>query len=295
MAKGADMANGPHRALVNLCVAFTVLIMALTPGLAQSAGVDVHAHRGGAGLAPENTLVAFRSAMAMSVEVLEMDLHVSADGEIVVIHDSTLERTTNGRGFVRNTPLAELQRLDAGSWFGARFAGERIPTLREVLETVRASGDNQVRLNLETKYEPGAPSSPPDFEARVVRLVSEVGMNRRVMIQSFHYPSLTRVKALDPSILTISLRLASDPPPDPVALVRAAQADIYSPNFRLATRAVIETLHRAGIPVVPWTVDNPAEMERLLEMGIGTLRGDGIITNYPDRLIQVLRARGLRR
>lgn len=120
-------------------------------------------------------------------------------------------------------------------------------------------------------------------------------MGRRVMIQSFHYPSLARVKALDPSILTVCLRLASDPTPDPVAVVRAAQADIYSPSFRLVNRAVIEALHRVGIPVVPWTVDNTAEMERLLEMGIGTLRGDGIITNYPDRLIQMLRARGLRR
>ncbi len=283
-----------HRGVL-LAVALIALGLDLPSGLAQSATVDVHAHRGGAGLAPENTLAAFRNALVMGVDALEMDLHVSADGEIVVIHDPTVDRTTNGRGFVRTMSLADLQRLDAGSRFNARFAGERIPALRQVLDTVRASGDGRVRLNIETKYEADVPSPPADFEERVLRVIREAGMSDRVIIQSFHYPSLARVKALDPAVLTAALRLAGDPAPDPLALVRGAQADIYSPSVRLVTQTVIEALHRAGIPVLPWTVDNPAVMERLLEMGIGTFRGDGIITNYPDRLIQVLRARGLRR
>ncbi len=152
------MPNRLHHVWFPLLLALILWIIGQTPGLAQSTGVDVHAHRGGAGLAPENTLAAFRNALALDVDALEMDLHVSADGEVIVIHDATLERTTNGRGYVRNTPLVDLKRLDAGSWFDPRFAGERVPTLREVLETVRASGDNRVRLNIETKYEPDAPS-----------------------------------------------------------------------------------------------------------------------------------------
>ena len=276
-------------------VAATVLMLLPVQSLAQPATVDVHAHRGGAGLAPENTLAAFRNALAMGVDVLEMDLHVTADGEVVVIHDPTLERTTTGHGYVRTTALADLQRLDAGSWFNAQFAGERVPTLRAVFDLVRASADSRVRFNIETKYEPSVPAPPQDFEERALRVIREAGMTNRVIIQSFYYPSLARTKALDRSILTAALRTATDPTPDPVAVVRAAPADIYSPSIRLVSRATVDAVHRAGIPIVPWTVDDPAQMERLLEMGIGTLRGDGIITNYPDRLIQVLRAKGLRR
>lgn len=280
-----------------MCIFATVVTLASLAGVGvgQTVSIDVHAHRGGAGLAPENTLAAFRNALALGVDVLEMDLHVSADGEIVVIHDPTLERTTNGRGFVQATPLAELQRLDSGAWFSARFAGERIPTLREVLGMVRVAGDSRVRLNLETKYDTRGPAPPAEFEARVVQVLREAGWLGRAIIQSFHYASLARVKALEPTLPTAALRLPANPAPDPVAVVRAARADIYSPNFQVITRETIEALHQAGIPVVLWTVNDPAAMERLLDAGVGTLRGDGIITDYPDRLTQLLRAKGLRR
>jgi len=128
-----------------------------------------------------------------------------------------------------------------------------------------------------------------------VQLIREAGLGGRVIIQSFYYPSLIRLKALAPALPTAALRSARDPAPDPVAVVRAAQADIYSPSSQLATREAVDALHRAGIPVVVWTVNDPVEMERLLGVGIGALRGDGIITDYPDRLIQFLRARGVRR
>lgn len=265
------------------------------PGLAQALSVDVHAHRGGAAMAPENTLAAVRNALALGVDVIELDLHVSRDGAVVVIHDATLERTTTGRGFVRETALADLRRLDAGTWFHARFAGERVPTLREVLEVVKGHGNDRVRLNLETKYDARGPGPPSNFEELVLEQLRAAGMLGRTIIQSFHYPSIVRVKALDSSLTTAALRSPLNPPLDPVADVRAAHADVYSPGFRLVTREALEALHRAGVPVVPWTVNEPADMERLLALGIGALRGDGIITDHPDRLIQVLRARGLRR
>lgn len=285
--------RGPVATLAWLIIA----ALALPParGLARLPTVDVHAHRGGAGLAPENTLAAFRQAVALGADVLEMDLRVTADGEVVVIHDPTLDRTTNGHGYVRATTLADLQRLDAGAWFGARFAGERVPTLRAVFDLAGAPGKGRVRFNIEMKYEPWGPPPPPDFEERVLRIVREAGMAGRVIVQSFAYPSLARMKRLDRSIMTAALRAAATPASDPVALVRAASADIYSPAAVLVSVAAVDALHRAGIPVVPWTVDEPARMERLFEMGIGALPGDGIITNYPDRLIQVLRARGWRR
>ncbi len=275
--------------------AITASAIVAVPCLAQALSVDVHAHRGGAALAPENTLAAVRNALALGADVIELDLHVSRDGAVVVIHDATLDRTTNGRGFVRDTALADLQRLDAGSWFNARFAGERVPTLREVLEVVRGHGNERVRLNLETKYDARGPAPPANFEELVLEQVRAAGLSGRAIVQSFYYPSIVRVKTLDSSMTTAALRSPLNPPLDPVADVRAARADIYSPGFRLVTREAVEALHRAGIPVVPWTVNEPADMERLLTMGIGALRGDGIITDHPDRLIQVLRARGLRR
>lgn len=281
--------------MVLIAWVITASAIIAVPCLAQALSVDVHAHRGGAALAPENTLAAVRNALALGVDVIELDLHVSRDGVVVIIHDATLDRTTTGRGFVRETALADLQRLDVGGWFHARFAGERVPTLREVLEVVKGHGDDRVRLNLETKYDARGPAPPANFEEMVLEQVRAAGLSGRTIIQSFHYPSIIRVKALDSSMATAALRSPLNPPLDPVADVRAARADIYSPGFRLVTREVVEALHRAGIPVVPWTVNEPADMERLLTVGIGALRGDGIITDHPDRLIQVLRARGLRR
>ncbi len=275
--------------------AITASVSVAVPCLAQALSVDVHAHRGGAALAPENTLAAVRNALALGADVIELDLHVSRDGAVVVIHDATLDRTTTGRGFVRETALADLQRLDAGSWFNARFAGERIPTLREVLEVIRGHGNEAVRLNLETKYDARGPAPPANFENLVLEQVRAAGLSGRTIVQSFYYPSIVRVKTLDSSMTTAALRSPLNPPLDHVAVVREAKADIYSPGFRLVTREAVEALHRAGIPVVPWTVNEPADMERLLAIGIGALRGDGIITDHPDRLIQVLRARGLRR
>jgi glycerophosphoryl diester phosphodiesterase len=276
-------------------IAAAVLLGTLGGGHATPARtVDVHAHRGGAGLAPENTLAAFRNALALDVDVIELDVHVARDGEVVVLHDFTLSRTTHTPGYVREVALADLKRLDAGAWFNPRFAGERIPTLREVLDLVKAHP--RVRLNIETKYpSPGeAPPPPPDLEERVLRQVRAAGMLDRVIVQSFYYPSLARFKALAPSVPAAALRTSRAPTSDPVGVVREARADIWAPQAGLVEREAVEELHRAGIPVVPWTVNAPAEMERLLDAGIGRLRGDGIITDYPDRLLQVLRARGIR-
>lgn len=265
-------------------------------GAAPALMVDVYAHRGGAGLAPENTLTAFRHALVLKADVLELDVHASRDGEIVVLHDFTLSRTARVTGYVREMTLTELKRLDVGVWFDPRFANERIPTLREVLDLVKASDDPRVRLSIETKYpSPGeAPAPPVDFEERVLQLVRTAGLLDRVIVQSFFYPSIVRVKTLAPAVRTAALRASRAPTSDPVAVVREAKADAWAPQAGMVTRETVDALHQAGIPITPWTVNAPAEMERLIDAGVGRLRGDGIITDYPDRLIQVLRARGAR-
>jgi len=252
--------------------------------------LEVHAHRGGAGLAPENTPAAFRGAIALGVDALEMDLHVTRDGEIVVIHDETLERTTDGVGSVAALTLKELKRPDAGVKFAPSFRGERVPTLREVIALVKATGNTRIRLDLELKYHPDRPGTPEDFEPRVLEILRETGFVLRVNIISFHHPSLATMKALEPGIRTGLLAGGRQAPQDPVALVRQYHADYYSPSFRHLTAEVVAALHQAGIPIVPWTVNEEAEMRRLIGLGIGSFAGDGIVTDYPDRLLNLRKA-----
>ncbi len=265
-------------------------IMAASPMEYAPRFLDVHGHRGAAGLAPENTLTAFRKAIELGVDALEMDLHVTRDGQVVVIHDETLDRTTDGRGSIPEFTLKELKQWDAGRKFALAFHGEQIPTLREVLDLVRTSGNARLRLDLEIKFAEGQEGKPEDFEERVLDVVRRAGFIDRVNIISFHHPSLVKMKALEPKIRTGLLEEGQQPPQDPVALVRQYQADYYSPRFRQVTAAAVTALHRAGIPLVPWTVNQEADMRRLMTLGIGTVAGDGIATDFPDRLLNLLKA-----
>ena len=253
--------------------------------------LEVHAHRGGAGLAPENTLAAFRKALELGVDALEVDLHVTRDGVVVVIHDETLDRTTDGRGDVGDLSLEGVKRSDAGGKFAPAFRGERVPSLREVIDLVKTSGNGRVRLDLELKYHQDRPGRPEDFEERVLEILRETGFAERVNVISFHHPSLTKVKALEPKIRTGLLAGGRMAPQDPLALVRQFRADYYSPNFRHVTAEAVAALHQAGIPIVPWTINEEAEMRRLMALGIGGLAGDGIATDFPDRLMNLLNAR----
>ncbi|MBI4840441.1 MAG: glycerophosphodiester phosphodiesterase [candidate division NC10 bacterium] len=264
--------------------------VAATPTEKTPRPLEIHAHRGGAGLAPENTLAAFRKGMEWGADALEMDLHVTRDGEVVVIHDERLDRSTDGRGNVADLTLAEVRRWDAGVKFSPAFRGERIPTLREVLELVKASGNTRIRLDLELKYAPDRPGQPEDFEERVLELLRQIGFVERVNVISFHHPSLFKMKALEPKVRTGLLAGGQQAPLDPVALVRQYQADYYSPSVRHVTAGVVAIVHRAGVPIVPWTVNEEAEMRRLIGLGIGTLAGDAIVTDYPDRLLTLLKA-----
>ena len=250
----------------------------------------VHGHRGAAGLAPENTLAAFREAMALGVDALEMDLHVTRDGEVVIIHDETLDRTTDGQGSIADLTLEQIKHRDVGSKFAPAFRGERIPTLQEVIELIKASGNTRIRMDLEMKFGEGQEGRPADFEERVLEVLRETGFVERVNVISFHHPSLGKVKALEPKIRTGLLEGGQQSPRDPVGLVRQYRADYYFPKFRQVTAALVVALHDAGIPIVPWTVNEAAEMQRLMSLGIGNRTGDGIATDFPDRLLKLLKA-----
>ncbi len=253
-------------------------------------GLLIQGHRGAAGLAPENTLAAFRKAIQLGADGMEMDLQATRDGAVVVIHDDTVDRTTDGHGRVGDLTLAEIERLDAGAKFAPAFRGERIPTLLEVIQLVKASGDPRVRLALEIKFAKGHQGEPADLEERILAILRQTEFLGRVSIQSFYHPSPAKMKRLEPRIPTGLLVGSREVPSDPVALVRALRADYYAPDYRLVTGELVGTLHGAGIPVVTWTVNDPPEMQRLLEAGVGSLLGDAIISDFPDRALRWLRS-----
>jgi len=253
--------------------------------------LSLQAHRGAAGLAPENTLAAFRMAIELGADAAELDLQVTKDGVVVVIHDDTVERTTDGRGPIGDLTLADIKRLDAGAKFGAAFRGERVPTLRELIDLVKAGGNRRFRLNLEIKFAEGREGLPADLEERVLAVLSETGFLDRVITQSFHHASAAKMKRLAPSVPAGLLVGQRRQPADPVAAVREHRVDYYAPHYSLVTPDLMRTLHQAGIPVVTWTVNDPSDMLRLIAMGLGALPGDGMISDYPDRLVGLRRTR----
>jgi glycerophosphoryl diester phosphodiesterase len=234
------------------------------------------AHRGASGETPENTLAAFRRALEIGVDAVELDVHLSADDEPVVTHDSLLGRTNDGSGLVRDLPLAAIRGLDAGRWFAERFAGERIPTLTEALELLR-----RVRVIIEIK---NGPIFYPTIAARVTDVVRAAG-HRAVAVSSFDHPALLDVKAHAPEVETAVLYFAR--PFDAVRLARDVGADVLQPHWTYLTADVVAAAHAAGLRVETWVVDEPDHLAHVIRMGV-----DGVITNHPDRLRAALAARG---
>jgi glycerophosphoryl diester phosphodiesterase len=255
----------------------------------------VIAHRGGAGLWPENTAHAFRQAAALGVDVLEMDLHATSDGALVVIHDATVDRTTEGVGSVKALTLAELKRLDAGyRWtadggrtFPFRGKGITVPTLREVLEEFPG-----VRLNIDIKQ---AQPSPVKSFCRTLRESGAAGsVQSRVTVASFNSSTLTEFRRECPEFAT------SASMDEVFALSADLQAgrDIAAGTTRTRlvqvperafgqgwlTAELVAAAHRGGVEIHVWTVNEEASMRRLLALGV-----DGIMTDYPDKLIALLK------
>lgn len=234
----------------------------------------VVAHRGASGEAPENTLAAFRLALELGAEGVELDVHLSAEGVPVVLHDALVDRTTDGRGPVRDLSLEALRGLDAGRWFADRFSGERIPTLAEALALLRP-----VRVIVEIK---NGPIYYEGIAREVAAVIRETG-HPAVTVSSFDHPVLLEMKELCPRLPTAVLFVAR--PIDPVRLAKDAGAAYLHPQWAYVTAAMVEQAHRAGLRVEAWTVDDPVVMTRLAEMGV-----DGIMSNYPGRLRALLTA-----
>jgi glycerophosphoryl diester phosphodiesterase len=232
--------------------------------------VTITAHRGASGVAPENTMAAFHKAVVQKADCIELDVQLSKDDQVVVFHDPTLKRTTNGRGRVSNKTLGELMALDAGLWFSEAFEGERIPTLDQVLAFARG----RIGLNIEIKRQEKRDS----VVDKVVAFIEAFGMENDCCITSFEPMILALVKSRKASLRTgliVGKRHNKK-------LVRE-RWDILSVHHHAVSQNIVDACRQSRCELHAWTVNEIADMEKMITLGV-----DGIITNYPERLRRLL-------
>ncbi len=236
------------------------------------------AHRGASTSAPENTIAAFKKAIEEGSDAIELDVRLTKDKEIIVIHDSRLERTTNGRGKVSDYKIADLKKFDNGSWFGNRFYKESIPTLEEVIKVT----NKKVGLNLELKSLPARDQSL--MIQKCIHLIYKYKIQKNVLLSSFDYSIVKTIKKIDSTLLTgivyspvIKLRKN----PTNLALKNDADAVIVSRNY-LRDR-MVEEAHNNQLQIFVYKVENVKQLERMINSGV-----DGIMTTSPKILRKYL-------
>ncbi|WP_151736430.1 glycerophosphodiester phosphodiesterase ['Paenibacillus yunnanensis' Narsing Rao et al. 2020] len=244
------------------------------------------AHRGASGYAPENTMPAFELALGMKADSVELDIHLTKDGIPVVIHDDTVNRTTNGKGYVKNMTLQQIEQLDAGSWFNEAYpmfaresyAGVRIPTLEQVFETF----GKELHYVLEIK----APKPDRNIESIINDLIIEYDLEDEVAIHSFSASSLRKFHKLNPDIPLYQL-IWYDYTAARVSDSFLADVKTYAvgigPNFQSISATYVAQVRKAGLKVIPYTVNYQVNMDKAYLWGV-----DGVYTNYPDRFLEVI-------
>jgi len=232
----------------------------------------VVAHRGASGQAPENTLAAYRLALAQGARAAETDVFLTADGHVVALHDRTLDRTTDGTGAVADHTLAQLRSLDAGSWFDPGFAGEGVPTLGELLDLTR----DAAVLCVEIKAGDG-------IVAAIAEQLDARAMRDQVVIFSFDADAVGQAGVVLPDVPSLLLASRSGSPRiyDPGVIDQALllAADALGFNHQALTQSLVDGAHAAGLAVFTYTVNKQADLMRVRELGV-----DGVITDWPERV-----------
>jgi len=236
---------------------------------------QIIAHRGASGYRPENTLAAFSLALEMGVDGLELDVQMTRDGHIIVCHDEQVDRTTNGSGWIKDMTLEEIKALDAGSWFNKAYQGEKIPTLREVLDLVKGL---PLLMNIELK---NGPIQYPGLEEKTIAQLKEFQMEKLAILSSFNHYSLLEVKKVDPQIKTGILYMAGLV--DPWVYARYVGAQSIHPYLYSVVPSMVKGAIENHFTVYPFTVNEEIHMKHLFHMGV-----TGMITNYPDRARKLL-------
>lgn len=235
----------------------------------------IQAHRGASGYAPENTMAAFKKAIDMKADGIELDVHLSKDGHLIVMHDEYLNRTSNGKGLIASYTLEELKKLDAGSWFEKEFKGEKIPTLHEVLEFIFKT---EIFINIEIK---AGYRIYPDIEEKVLACLQKYNMLDRCIISSFDHYSLVRVKELNPNVKTGLLYSASLY--EPWKYAKSVKVNALHPLYLTLDKHFIEEAYAHNLDINTYTVNDEKVMRQL-----AAARISGIITNYPDKAKKIL-------
>ena len=272
---------------IRAVTASVLLAAALVPALApaQARGPLVAAHRGGALLWPENSLLAYRNALALGVDFLETDVHLSRDGELVVVHDPTLDRTTTGTGVVRDHTRADLAALRLKARDGT-VTGEPVPTLAQLLDVLAPT---PAKLLLEIKVGPGR-ERYAGIEEKTLALVKQRGLMDRVVVMAFEGPTIRRARQLEPGVRTTLLvdgvrvereRVAAR---EAVKWATAAGATDLGIDFRVLDAEVIADARAAGLRVAAWTVNDEADIQRVLALG-----ADVVISDRPDLAMRLTR------
>ncbi|NIK71520.1 MULTISPECIES: glycerophosphodiester phosphodiesterase [unclassified Paenibacillus] len=269
-----------------------ILILSLAEQPAVSAGqriakhAAIIAHRGASGYAPEHTLAAFRSAIEAGADYIEIDLQLTKDGQIIAMHDNTVNRTTDAKGKVRAMTLDAIKQLDAGSWFNRHhpmyareeFARQQVPSLSEIF----AAFGRETHYILEIKDSP----YNPGIEEKLLETIRQYGLEDQVIIQSFDVKSLKKIHRMNDRIELLQLMWYNTPARiSSVSLNKIKKyATGISPNFPKINAAYVHKVQKSGLRIYPYTVNYQLNMDRALSWGV-----DGIYTDYPDRFREVLR------
>lgn len=239
----------------------------------------VHAHRGASAYAPENTMPAFRLAMEMGADGIELDIHLTKDRHFVVCHDGSVERCSNGTGQIHEMTLQQLRALDFGSWFSPRFAGTLISTLEEVLEAVR----NLTVLNIELKGPLPDGQDLDEALSILYRTLKKYPVGQRVILSTFWHDWAGRLRELYPDMRTGLLYGETYTAAQTLELAARFQASAVHPALNGVTPEIVRACHAKGLLVNVWTVDRPEDIEKAVSLGV-----DGIISNVPDRVLRAL-------
>jgi glycerophosphoryl diester phosphodiesterase len=240
----------------------------------------VIAHRGDSAHRPENTLASFASALEVGAELVELDVQLTADGAVVVIHDPTLDRTTSGRGDVRRMTLAEVRAVSAGyrEKFGDTYAGERVPTLAEALSLLR----DRARVMIEIKKESVTDDAEGGIEASTLAEVRRLGMAGQVAIISFDHRALLRLRDQAPEVTRGHL-FGRTTPAEVLRAAGDAGCGVVMPHKSQLSDELAERVHQAGLKLATWVVDDPAELRQLVRFGLY-----GVGSNCPGVLLEAL-------
>lgn len=253
----------------------TLVLLLSSTVVITKAQTKVIAHRGFSSIAPENTLIAFKKAIEIGADYFELDVQKTRDNKAVVIHDATIDRTSsaNGKGEIVQMNADELKNVKVGytKKFGDQYKNEKTPTLREALEV----GKGKIKVCIEIKSY--------GLEQEVLNAVNDLGVNDQVIIFSFYYPVLAKIRQLDKNIPILYLISTADETTVDYAKVIDAKAIGVGSGTGL-TKEYIDFAHRQGVEVWQWTVNDEVDMQNLIDMGL-----DGIITDYPDKALALLK------